>query len=156
MTSPKLCYRRMTPQNHPRARLKRLLPPFLQNLCLSNCFLVYSSVVPFHPLTSFLLQNNYAFVEFENEEDAAKAKEELQDKDMSGLKINIGKFMRVLIVKFLISEWSKKSTKFEGKSGGRDVGKSDRPRRDDRRDRDDIVCYNCDRRGHFQRDCKQR
>ena len=72
------------------------------------------------------------------------------------LKINIGKFTRVLIVKFLISEWSKKSTKFEGKSGGRDVGKSDRPRRDDRRDRDDIVCYNCDRRGHFQRDCKQR
>ena len=38
-----------------------------------------------------MLQNNYAFVEFENEEDAAKAKEELQDKDMSGLKINIGK-----------------------------------------------------------------
>jgi hypothetical protein len=38
------------------------------------------------------IQGSYAFVDFENEGDAEQAKNELINKDLKGLKINIGKF----------------------------------------------------------------
>lgn len=43
-------------------------------------------------LTPFCaLQSKYAFIEYENDADAEKAKAALSNKDMYGLKINIGK-----------------------------------------------------------------
>ena len=39
-----------------------------------------------------LIQGSFAFVDFENDGDAEKAMKELINKDMGGLKINIGKF----------------------------------------------------------------
>eukprot|EP00347_Sterkiella_histriomuscorum_P016312 403353670 len=79
-------------------------------------------------------QGNYAFIEFDNERDAEEAVDELQGKDMGGLKINI--------------EWSKKSGRFNAKD-------SKRPQRSER-SRDDLKCYNCNKTGHFARDCRAR
>ena len=42
-------------------------------------------------LTNVNVQGSFAFVDFENDGDAEKAKEKLLNKDMGGLKINIGK-----------------------------------------------------------------
>jgi len=82
-----------------------------------------------------VLKGAFAFVDFEHLSDAEKAKEELVDMDMGGVKINI--------------EWSKKSNNYDP---------ANRPpfRRNDNRDREDKRCYNCDRTGHLQRDCKSR
>jgi hypothetical protein len=49
----------------------------------------------------YCLQGSYAFVDFDNEADADKAKNELINKDLKGLKINIGKcpkyFLRIML-----------------------------------------------------------
>jgi len=39
-----------------------------------------------------ILQGGFAFVDYENDADAEKAKANLMNKDMGGLRINIGKF----------------------------------------------------------------
>ncbi|CDW90887.1 rna binding protein [Stylonychia lemnae] len=79
-------------------------------------------------------KGTYAFIEFDSERDAEDAVTELQGKDMGGLKINI--------------EWSKKSGRFSAKD-------SKRPARQER-SRDDLKCFNCNKTGHFARDCRQR
>ena len=82
------------------------------------------------------IKGKYAFIDYDQESDAERAMEKLRDHDFSGLKINI--------------EWSKKSNKHDRPRGDRND--RDRPRRD----LDDVKCYNCNRRGHFARDCKER
>jgi len=80
-----------------------------------------------------VLKGAFAFVDFEHMSDAEKAKEELVEMDMGGVKINI--------------EWSKKSKNFDP---------AKRPPFMRRDNREDKRCYNCDRSGHLQRDCKSR
>merc|ERR1740117_485147 len=83
-----------------------------------------------------IIKGSFAFIDYENDGDAEKAKTELINKNLGGLNINI--------------EWSKKSIKFDPDS-------STRPDASKRRTRDYIICYNCGKNcGNFARDCKER
>lgn len=70
----------------------------------------------------------YAFAEFDEENSAKQAKDEIQSQQFNGRSLNI--------------EWSKKSKYYEGKerNSPSPIGK----------------CYNCRRRGHYARDCPER
>ena len=64
-----------------------------QSLWKSPGFLPLSSIRFYpQPLADLsALQNKFAFVEYENDSDASKARESLNGKDLGGLAINIGK-----------------------------------------------------------------
>ena len=76
------------------------------------------------------MQRSFAFIEYDDERSAEDALKYLQGEDMGGLKIGI--------------EWSKRSQRFDPKNSLRPNAK----------DRDDEKCYNCNRTGHFARDCR--
>jgi arginine/serine-rich splicing factor 7 len=75
-------------------------------------------------------KGSYAFIEYDDDRDAEEAKENLHDVNMGGLNIAI--------------EWSKRSGRFNAKDSHRPP-----PRRNS-----EIKCYNCDKPGHFARDCR--
>lgn len=65
----------------------------LDHLQISTKISKASSSIHSYPHPKFCaLQSKFAFIEYENDADAEKAKEELSNKDMYGLKIRIGKF----------------------------------------------------------------
>lgn len=89
-----------------------------------------------HPACTILtpftfLQKKYAFIEYENDADAERAKTELGNKDMGGLPINIRKYImyRQNITNLYI-EWSKKSKNFDAdgliRPEGRDRERGDK------------------------------
>jgi RNA recognition motif-containing protein len=75
----------------------------------------------------------YAFAEFDAERDAEEAVKNLMGMNLSGSNINI--------------EWSKKSRKFDS-SKSRLRRSSVSPKRREGR------CYNCQSKGHYQKDCR--
>src|ERR1700733_6237884 len=75
----------------------------------------------------------FAFVEFKEEKDAEDAIAELNNKNIGGSELSVS--------------WSKKSGRFDPKS-------SVRPSNNRGRDNGGVKCYNCNKMGHFARDCK--
>lgn len=80
-------------------------------------------------------QGQFAFVEYDNEKDAEQAIQELNDKDFSGRRISV--------------QYSKKSGKYDSTNDRRP------PRRDGPPGGGDKVCYNCNKPGHFARECRE-
>lgn len=103
---------------------------------------------------TFRFKGNYAFVDYKDEKDADQAIKELNDSDFGGSRISV--------------QFSKKSEKYDaskdrrpdrGGDRGGDRGFNRDSRGPPRRDGDSggpKVCYNCQKPGHFARECRER
>ena len=81
-------------------------------------------------------KGTFAFAAFEEEKEAEKAKEELQSKKVCGREINV--------------EWCKSKPR-----GERDRERERYKERDRDNDRDKGKCFNCNKYGHYARDCPE-
>ena len=81
-------------------------------------------------------KGTFAFAAFEEEKEAEKAKEELQSKKVCGREINV--------------EWCKSKPR-----GDRDRERERYKERDRDNDRDKGKCFNCNKYGHYARDCPE-
>ncbi len=82
-------------------------------------------------------------MEYKDEKEAEEAMNELQEKNMGGLKITI--------------EWSKKSTKYDPKDSRRPPRQASQTANPaPRKDMSEVKCYACNKHGHFARDCPER